>query len=72
MITVTEVTHHGDYRHSRTVELVAVSPSEVARMLRDCPYYYTSERAIGEVYEGLTRDGRAEWGWTRWQVDSRV
>lgn len=72
MTLVRESIHHGTYHSVRVVEVENLSPSAVARMVRDCPYHTLdterAEDAIGAIQGQLTGDGVARWGWVDWEV----
>lgn len=70
-MTVTEVTHHGQYRHQRAVTLPAApSRADVAAMLATCAYPYTqvAPERLDKVHADLVGTGTAQHGWTTWTV----
>jgi hypothetical protein len=69
-VTVTEVTHHGDYRHERTIELRSIDWASVTEMLNDCPYPYTVTVEKVTALVASLRLGSADLGWTRWTVQA--
>lgn len=70
-VMIRETTHHGTYRHVRAVVLESpVSRVDVAGMLASCayPYVHVAEDRLAKVCEDLNTTGKAEHGWTRWEV----
>ncbi len=73
---IKEVTHHGQFREERTIELppvfgrpnlAALGAAEMEDILADCPYPYANANA-GDLAASLRSTGEAYCGWTTWTV----
>lgn len=68
---VTETTHHGQFYESREVTLPdPPTRDDVIAMLASCVYTYVNvvPDRLDKVMSDLTTLGKAEHGWTRWDV----
>lgn len=73
---IKEVTHHGQFREERTIELppvfgrpnlAALGAAEMKDILTGCPYPYSNAPAA-ELAASLRSTGVAEYSWTTWTV----
>ena len=64
---IKETVHHGNYRAERVVELPGMFASSVARMFDESPYGVQPAARMA-VWSELKSEGRAEHGWTTWEV----
>lgn len=64
---IKEVTHHGQFREERTIEVPVLGTVHMADILAECPYPYGHAPAA-ELAADLRRTGVAEYSWTTWTV----
>lgn len=69
---IRETLHHGNFRAVTDTPFVTLDADAVRRALMASPYAAgatPSARAVGEVWFGLTREGRGEWGWATYVLE---
>lgn len=69
-VVVHEKTHHGEFRHERTIEVHALTANAMRGILLSCPYVYEPEHAtVRNLAQELREQGLAQHGWTDWRID---
>lgn len=67
-VKIREITHHGDFRHERIIDVPApLGTVHMADILMDGPYPYPNAKPA-VLAASLRRTGEAEHAWTTWSV----
>lgn len=70
-VKIREVIHHGDYRHTRVMEVYKLTPLTVRGVLMSSAYCYelSIERRLAEIVSELSTTGIAHVGWSTFTIE---